>query len=126
MNYSSVANVFGTLLIVIGSSMLLPAVCSIYYREDDLNAIVVSSFLIICLGIPLRWIFRNHHLLNIRDGLFIATFGWIAISAFSAIPFMIHGSIPSLRAECRCLMPMRVRPVPSPMPGPNRAMNKAA
>lgn len=95
MNYASIANVFGTLLIVIGGSLVLPAICSIYYREDDLYAILLSALLIICLGAPLKWVFRNDNLLNIRDGLFIASFGWIAISALSGLPFMIHGSIPS-------------------------------
>ena len=30
-----------------------------------------------------------------RDGFVIAVFGWILISAVSAVPFMIHGAIPS-------------------------------
>ena len=95
MNFSSIANVFGTLLIVTGSSMSLPALCSLLYGEDDLTAIVISSLIIIGLGIPLKRIFRNNNVLNIRDGLFIATFGWIIISGFSTLPFIIHGSIPS-------------------------------
>ncbi len=95
MNSSSIANVFGTLLIVTGSSMSLPALCSLLYGEDDLKAIAVSSLIIILLGIPLKRIFRNNNTLNIRDGLFIATFGWIIISGFSTLPFIIHGTIPS-------------------------------
>jgi trk system potassium uptake protein TrkH len=95
MNYASIAKVFGVLLIVTGSSMLLPAFCSLLYRENDLSALVISSLIIISLGIPLKRIFRNDNDLNIRDGLFIATFGWIIISGFSTLPFMIHGSIPS-------------------------------
>ncbi len=95
MNYSSIANVFGTLLIVTGCSMSLPVLCSLLYGEDDLTAIIVSSLIIIGLGIPLKRIFRNNNTLHIRDGLFIATFGWIIISAFSTLPFIIHGTIPS-------------------------------
>ena len=33
--------------------------------------------------------------MNIKDGYFIAFFGWVLISAISALPFVIHGSIPS-------------------------------
>ncbi len=95
MNYSSIANVFGTLLIVTGCSMSLPAVCALIYGESDLAPIVVSSLIIIGLGVPLKRIFRNNNTLHIRDGLFIATFGWIIISAFSTLPFIIHGTIPS-------------------------------
>jgi trk system potassium uptake protein TrkH len=95
MNYSSIANVFGTLLIVTGCSMSLPALCSMLYGEDDLTAITISAMIIIGMGIPLKWLFRNNNNLNIRDGLFIATFGWIIISGFSALPFVIYGAIPS-------------------------------
>ena len=82
MNFSSIANVFGTLLIVAGSSMSLPILCALLYGEDDLTALAVSSLIIIGTGVPLKRIFRNNNNLHIRDGLFIATFGWIIIYNF--------------------------------------------
>jgi trk system potassium uptake protein TrkH len=75
--------------------MALPLICSLYYREDDLYALAVSAVVIILLGLPTWWLFRKNHQLDIRDGYFIAVFGWIFISAVSALPFIIHGSIPS-------------------------------
>jgi trk system potassium uptake protein TrkH len=45
--------------------------------------------------LPLWWIFRKNHDLDIKDGFILAVFGWIVVSAVSALPFMIHGSIPS-------------------------------
>lgn len=95
MNFASIANVLGKLLLVTGSSMALPLICSLYYREDDLYALAVSAVVIILLGLPTWWLFRKNHQLDIRDGYFIAVFGWILISAVSALPFIIHGSIPS-------------------------------
>jgi len=95
MNYATIANVLGKLLIVTGSSMGLPLICSLYYREDDFYAIAISGIVTIGLGLPLWWLFRRHHDLNIKDGFFIAVFGWILISAISGLPFMIHGSIPA-------------------------------
>ena len=95
MNFASIAHVLGTLLIVTGSSMALPLIWSIYYRGNDLFSISISAMISILLGWPLWWLFRRHHDLNIKDGFFIAVFGWILISAVSALPFMIHGSIPS-------------------------------
>lgn len=94
MNPKSIANVFGTLLIVTGCSMLLPLFCSILYREDDFSAFILSIALIIGLGLPLKRFFRSANELSFRDSMFIATFGWILISAFSTLPFMLHGSIP--------------------------------
>ncbi len=95
MNYPSIANVFGTLLIVTGSSMVFPAICSLLYGEDDFTAITLAALLIVGLGFPLKRIFKNNNTLHIREGLFIATFGWIIISAFSTLPFIFHGTIPS-------------------------------
>ncbi len=95
MNYAAIANILGKLLIVTGSSMVFPLICSLYYREDDLYAIAISGIITIGLGLPLWRFFRRYHDLNIKDGFFIAVFGWILISAISGLPFMIHGSIPA-------------------------------
>ena len=85
----------GKLLIVTGCSMGLPLICSIYYKENDLVPILISALIIILIGLPLWWIFRKNNDLDIKDGFFLAVFGWILVSAVSALPFMIHGSIPS-------------------------------
>ncbi|PHR29826.1 MAG: potassium transporter [Desulfotalea sp.] len=95
MNLSSIANVFGTLLIVTGCSMVLPALCSLYYGENDLVALLISMVVIVSAGIPFKWFFRNENQLGIKDGIFLASFGWVVISAVSTLPFMIHGAIPS-------------------------------
>ena len=95
MNYSTIANVLGKLLILTGFSMVFPAICSLYYRENDLLAIAVTGIITIGLGLPLWWFFRRYHNLNLKDGYFIAVFGWILISAISGLPFMLHGSIPA-------------------------------
>lgn len=95
MNYRTIAYVFGTLLIVIGCSMLLPILCSLYYNEGDFSAILLSAIISIVLGLPLYWFFRKSPALNIKDGFFIAVFGWIVVSSVSALPFIFHGSIPS-------------------------------
>jgi trk system potassium uptake protein TrkH len=95
MNFASIANVLGKLLIVTGSTMAFPLICSLYYKENDLYALFVSAVITILLGLPIWWVFRKSHELDIKDGFFIAVFGWVLISAVSGLPFMIHGSIPS-------------------------------
>ncbi|CAG35452.1 TrkH family potassium uptake protein [Desulfotalea psychrophila] len=95
MNPASIANVFGALLLVTGGSMLLPIICALCYNDGDVKALSISALIIVAVGLPLKRVFRNHDTLSIRDGLFIACFGWVVISAFSALPFMIHGTIPS-------------------------------
>ncbi|MCP3871591.1 MAG: TrkH family potassium uptake protein [Desulfobacteraceae bacterium] len=95
MNYKTIANVLGKLLIVTGTSLVFPMICSIYYGEDDLFSLTITSIITITLGLPLWRSFRRAENLNLKDGFFIAVFGWVLISAVSALPFMIHGSIPS-------------------------------
>ena len=95
MHFTSIAHVLGLLLIVTGSSMFVPAICSVYYGENDLWPIIYSALITTGIGLPLRWFFRGEEELNIKDGIFIAVFGWILVSALSGLPFMIHGSIPS-------------------------------
>jgi trk system potassium uptake protein TrkH len=95
MHFSTITHVLGTLLIVTGSSMALPLICSWYYNEGDLFSILISGIITIALGLPCWWFFRKNHDLNIRDGFFIAVFGWLLVSALSGLPFMIYGAIPS-------------------------------
>jgi len=95
MNYKSIANIFGKLLIITGFSMVFPIICSLYYREEDLYSLIITAIAIIFFGLILWRFFRRFQELNIKDGIFIAVFGWILISAVSGLPFMIHGSIPS-------------------------------
>ena len=95
MNYRTIAYVLGMLSIVIGCSMIFPILCSLHYNEDDLFAILLSAIISVLLGLPFYWFFRKSQKLSIKDGYFIAVFGWIMVSSLSALPFMLHGTIPS-------------------------------
>jgi len=67
MHFSSITHVLGTLLIVTGSSMALPLICSLYYNEGDLFSILISAIITVALGLPLWWFFRKNQDLNIKD-----------------------------------------------------------
>ena len=95
MNLTAIGNVLSTLLLVTGGSMLLPIVCALIYGEDDLISLGVPCAIFILLGLVLRRFFPRIEELSFKDGLLVATIGWVIISALSALPFIIHGSIPS-------------------------------
>ncbi len=95
MNYSAIANVMGALLLVTGCSMIFPIGCSYIYGESDFHALLYTAILVIALGFPLKYKFRHCDDLGLKEGILIASIGWTLISAFSALPFVIHGSIPS-------------------------------
>ena len=76
--------------------MLLPAICSLFYPgEGDLPAILISAAVAGAIGMPLRLLFGKAQNLHLKDAIFIAAFGWVAVSAVSALPFIIYGAIPS-------------------------------
>lgn len=95
MHFTSIFHVFGLLLMVTGGSMIVPAACSVIYSEDDLFALLVSAAITFFLGLPAWWCCRKKYELNMKDGIVIAVFGWVVVSAFSGLPFVMHGSIPS-------------------------------
>ena len=95
MHFRSIAHVIGTLLLVTSVAMLLPIVTSLIYQEDDLSALLVSAAVAFGVGLPVWWFSLWNHELTFRDAVIIAVFGWVVISAVSALPFMIHGSIPA-------------------------------
>ena len=95
MHVSSIISVLGLLLIVTGTSMVFPVICALFYNEGDLLPILYSALITLGIGLPCWWFCRKNYTLNIKDGIVIAVLGWFLVSSLSALPFMIHGSIPS-------------------------------
>ena len=95
MNTRTICKVLSSLMLVTGGSLILPITCSLIYGEDDLFSLGISCAVITVAGLTLRHFFRRIEELSVKEGLFIAVLGWAVISALSALPFVIHGSIPS-------------------------------
>ncbi len=75
--------------------LLFPMICAFIYDEGDVFALMIASGIALAVGLPAWWVFREHHVLKVKDGFIIVTVGWILITAVSALPFVIHGAIPS-------------------------------
>ncbi|MBC8524975.1 MAG: TrkH family potassium uptake protein, partial [Chlorobium phaeobacteroides] len=95
MNFPAISHVLGALLMFIGSTMLLPLACALIYNDGDALSLLISMGVTVSIGFPFWWSFRKYRDLTLKDGLFIVTFGWILVSSVSALPFMLHGTIPS-------------------------------
>ncbi len=88
--------VFANLLLITGGAMTLPIVCSLLYgNEGDLIPFLISCGIALVIGLPLRWICRGVNNLQLREAILIATFSWVVIAALSALPFVLHGGVPS-------------------------------
>ncbi len=94
MHFRSIAYVVGMLLLVTSIAMLFPIATSLIYQEEDLSALLISAAVAFGMGLPLWWFKPSQYELSFRDAVLIAVFGWAIISSVSALPFVIHGSIP--------------------------------
>ena len=96
MNYKIVLHITGFLLILTGGFMLTGIPFSVYYGSNDISAILISALITAFIGF-ITWFYTRKIPKEItkREGYIIVTVGWIAMAAFSTLPFIIHGSIPS-------------------------------
>ncbi|PRX29425.1 trk system potassium uptake protein TrkH [Orenia metallireducens] len=91
MRLKIVFNMLGTLLIFIGVSMLVPILVALYYKEVDGVAFIVTMGFTISVGRILSRATESDEEIRHREGFAVVTLGWIAISIFGAIPFMLAG-----------------------------------
>lgn len=87
-------NIIGTFLKLLGLLMLVPAVCSLIYGEDDLWVFLVSAAFTFISGFILERLTKAPEKLEEierKDGFLIASLCWFAAGIFGAIPFMLYG-----------------------------------
>jgi len=91
------ANILSTLLIMNGLFMLLCIPVSLIYGEGDFVSILLSSSITLSFGF-LMWFFSRNSKdkeLKKRDGYLIVTLGWVLMSSFGSLPYLLSGAIPS-------------------------------
>ena len=91
MRLKVVFSFLGTLLIFIGVSMVVPLITALLYRDIDGIAFIVAMGFTIVVGQVLRNLATGEENLRHREGFAIVTLGWLLISIFGAIPFMLAG-----------------------------------
>ncbi|MDX1699611.1 MAG: potassium transporter TrkG, partial [Melioribacteraceae bacterium] len=91
-----ILNFVGFLLLLEGFFMLLGIPFSLYYNDDDILALLISGLSTSLIGL-LLFIYSKDKDKEIRkrEGYIVVSIGWIVTSLFGAIPFVLHGSIPS-------------------------------
>ncbi len=97
-NYPVIGNVLGLLLMLNGAFMLLCIPFSIYYSEGDFLPILSAGAITSAFGGLLYFLTRNPDSkeLKKRDGYLIVTGGWLAMSLFGMLPYLLSGAIPSV------------------------------
>ncbi len=95
MNYKIVIRVLGFLLLFLSVAMLLPIPFSLYYGDSDYIALLISSGISLLFGSIAFIGFQEKRDMRPKEGFAIVTFGWIVLSVFGCLPFILSGAIPS-------------------------------
>ena len=95
-NFNAIISILGLLLILNGGFMLLCLPVSIYYDDGQWHALLISGIFTLLVG-SLAYIFvknKSNGGLNKRDGYLVVTSGWLAMSLFGTLPYLVSGEIP--------------------------------
>ena len=85
----------GTLLILVSSMMAISILVALYYGENWINLLVASG-VTAGVGVVLRLLRDNSNReVRKRDGFLIVSMGWLLMSIFGSLPFVIGGAIPN-------------------------------
>jgi trk system potassium uptake protein TrkH len=95
LNYRLIAKSLGILLVSEALLMLPSYLAGLYYGEASAVVFLQVMLLLIAIGLPMYLIKTPDDVMYARDGFMIVSLGWILISLFGALPFMLSKSIPS-------------------------------
>lgn len=96
MNKRLILKLSGSVLLVEAALMLLTLVVSIIMGSNDVAALVASTGITAAVGRGLSKLQPKNDNLRAREGFAIVSLSWILVSFFGGLPFLLHGSVPSL------------------------------
>ena len=97
INKKAIIKILCAVMALVGLSMLLPLLVSLYYREFSVaKCFAVCAFPVIVLGgLGIKFLPKqDNSILRMRDGFFIVAATWLVMSLLGCIPFVISGAIP--------------------------------
>ena len=96
LNYKIILNIISFLLILNGIFMMLGIPFSLYYGDNDIFPLLICGAGTSLTGLILNLLTKEKEPdIRKREGYIVVSLGWIVMSLFGALPFVIHGSIPS-------------------------------
>jgi trk system potassium uptake protein TrkH len=97
MKVKSILYILGAFLFFLGLAIIFPLAWAIYYGEGDLKALGLSMLITMVCGGILYLSFKPDEdiTLSHREGFLIVATGWLFAGFFGALPYFIHGVLPS-------------------------------
>ena len=94
MNYRMTGYILGKMLGVEAAVLLIPALVSVIYGEDDHWSFLITSAVLLVLFLIFGRKKPEHSTIYGKDGRVIVASAWILWSLFGALPYYISGEIP--------------------------------
>ncbi|MGB0176071.1 MAG: TrkH family potassium uptake protein, partial [Owenweeksia sp.] len=96
-NFKMIAQLIGTLLMIVSLMMLVSLVWAFYYGEDW-TPLLASAGITFGCGIGLYFLNTKNSNKEVRrrDGFLIVALGWLSMSLFGSLPYLISGTIPGV------------------------------
>ena len=93
MRWRYIAYLVGILTVFLSLSMILPLLCSLYYKDQSALPIIKSIIITVVSGSILYLFFHKSSVETIsqREGMAIVAAGWTAVGFFGALPFYFGG-----------------------------------
>jgi len=96
MRFGLIFRILGALIFFLGLTMIFPLLFSLYYRDGDLWALILSAGITTATGAFLALFFRRMaQEISHREGFVIVTLGWVSAALFGSLPYMFAGVLPN-------------------------------
>ena len=95
MNYRAVGKNLGIVLLCQAGFMLPSWLLALFDGDGTAGAFLTTIILLLLAGLPLFSIKPVQKNLFARDGVAIVALGWLAMSLFGSLPFVLSGVIPA-------------------------------
>lgn len=95
MNRKMNVYILGILLLCEAGLMLFPALVDLLYREGIYSSYLITATVLAVIGLVMTRFKPENKTIHSRDGFVIVSLGWILLSLFGAVPFVLSGEIPN-------------------------------
>lgn len=97
INVRMLYKIIGVLVLVETAMLLCCIGVSLFYKENDLISLIITSVVTLMAGTLLVFAGRNagKHFSR-RDGIIVVSSSWVVVSLFGMLPFYISGYIPDI------------------------------
>jgi trk system potassium uptake protein len=95
VRFGLVLNRTSMVLVCIVPFMLTAVPFSLYYRTDDIPAILMAAGVTLVASLAMYFLTSKEGEANHREGILVATLAWVLAAGLGALPFYFYGTFPT-------------------------------